>query len=131
MVLDHVDELRSQYVIQNTAFGNGGPVLRIPKTRAYYVNGYYMYKNQHGPGEYYFRENGIFMWLANERFENTMEPKTWYLLPHAYSIVLTPDYEHVSSSSESSGESDDTSSEEETNTPTNRMATVVNVGFRS
>ena len=116
MVLDHVDESTEQYVIQNTDFGNGGPVLRVPKTRAYYAYGDYMYKNQHGPGEYYYRENGMFMWLANERFGNTMQPKTWYLLPQAYSIVLTPEYELVSSSSESSDESDDTSSDEEKNT---------------
>jgi hypothetical protein len=127
MVLDHVDEstAESEYVIQNTDFGNGGPVLRIPKTRPYYAYGDVMYMNQHGPGEYYYRQNGMSMRFANERFEDTMQPKTWYLLPHAYSIVLTHD-EHVSSSSDSSSEeelsenelvysdeSDDTSSEEE------------------
>jgi len=93
MVLDRVDESTDEYVVQNTDFDLDVPVLRIPKTRAYYVTGDVMLKNSFGPGEY---DPGH----VNERFGNTMQPKTWYLLPQAYSIILTP--EIVSSSSDSS-----------------------------
>ena len=41
------------------------------------------------------------MWLANERFGQTMQPNTWYLLPQAWSITLVPKPDN--DSSESSG----------------------------
>ena len=87
MVLDRVDNQTDEYVIQNTSFENGGPVLRIPKTRAYYVTGDVMLKNSYGAGEYkFYGKKGEFMWLANEGLGNTMQPNTWYLLPQAWSM---------------------------------------------
>jgi len=95
MVLDRIenefDYNKAEYVIQNTSFAEGGPVLKIPKTRAYYVNESMMRNNQTGPNEFKFYgpKPGDFMWLVNERVGN-MQPETWYLLPEAYSITLTP-----------------------------------------
>ena len=92
MVLDRVDDSTDEYVVQNTSFDIGGAVLRIPKSRAYYVTGDVMLKNSYGPGEYKFNgKKGEFMWLANERFGNTMQPNIWYLLPQAWSITLVPE----------------------------------------
>ncbi|CBY11116.1 unnamed protein product [Oikopleura dioica] len=92
MVLDHVDDITDEYVIQNSSFDHDGPVLRIPKTREYYVNEDVMLQNNTGPGEYkYYGSNGKFMWLVNEDFGNTMKQKTWYLLPQAFSITLIPE----------------------------------------
>ena len=92
MVLDHVDDITDEYVIRNSSFGHGGPVLHIPKTREYYVNEDIMLQNNTGPGEYkYYGSNGKFMWLVNEDFGNTMKQKTWYLLPQAFSITLIPE----------------------------------------
>ena len=92
MVLDRIDDSRDEYVVQNTSFDIGGPVLRIPKSRAYYVTGDVMLKNSYGPGEYkFYGRKGEFMWLANQHFGNTMQPNTWYLLPQAYSITLVPE----------------------------------------
>jgi hypothetical protein len=96
MVLDRIDNEadynNAEYVIQNTSFGHGGPVLKIPKTRAYYVNESVMRNNQTGPNEFKFYGPGPcdFMWLVNERCGN-MQPETWYLLPTAYSITLVPE----------------------------------------
>ena len=93
MVLDRIeneaDYDNAEYVIHNTSFGHGGPVLKIPKTRAYYVNEQMMLANRNGYNEYKFYgpQPGDFMWLVNERFGN-MQPNTWYLLPQAYSITL-------------------------------------------
>ena len=89
MVLDRVDDFTDEYVIQNSDFQHGGPVLRIPKTRKYYVNDHLMLKNKYGAGEFkYYGPKGEFMWLVNENFKNTMKPNRWYLLPQAYSITL-------------------------------------------
>ena len=86
MVLDRIDN--EEYVIHNTSFDEGGPVLRIPITRAYYVNGDVMFKNSYGPDEFkFYGDKGVFMWLVNERFKN-MQPNTWYLCPQAYSLTL-------------------------------------------
>ena len=95
MVLDRIEHendcFNAEYVIQNTSFAEDGPVLRIPKTRAYYVKESMMHANQTGPNEFkYYGQNGDFMWLVNERFGN-MQPETWYLLPQAYSIKLVPE----------------------------------------
>ena len=91
MVLDRVDDQTDEYIVQNTAFDLDAPVLRIPKSRAYYVTGDVMLKNSFGPGEYkFYGKKGEFMWLVNERFGN-MQPNTWYLLPQAYSITLVPE----------------------------------------
>ena len=91
MVLDRVDDQTDEYFVQNTAFDLAAPVLRIPKSRAYYVTGDVMLKNTFGPGEYkFYGKKGEFMWLVNERFGN-MQPNTWYLLPQAYSITLVPE----------------------------------------
>ena len=96
MVLDRIDNEfdynKAEYVIHNTSFAEGGPVLRIPKTRAYYVDESVMRTNKTGPNEFkFYGQNGDFMWLANEQFGNTMRPNTWYLLPQAYSITLVPE----------------------------------------
>jgi hypothetical protein len=96
MVLDSIenefDYNNAKYVIHNTSFAEGGPVLKIPKTRAYYVNEFMMRNNQTGPNEFKFYgpNPSDFMWLVNERVGN-MQPNTWYLLPTAYSISLTPE----------------------------------------
>ena len=91
MVLDRIeneaDYNNAEYVIHNTSFGHGGPVLKIPKTRAYYVDEFVMQSNRVGNEFKYYGQNGDFMWLVNERFGN-MQPETWYLLPTAYSIIL-------------------------------------------
>merc|ERR1719215_1617252 len=97
MVLDRIENEadcnKAEYVIHNTSFEHGGSVLKIPKTRAYYVNESIMKANQTGPNEFkFYRPNpGDFMWLVNERVGNTMQPNTWYLLPQAYSITLVPE----------------------------------------
>ncbi|CBY40980.1 unnamed protein product [Oikopleura dioica] len=89
MVLDRVDDLTNEYVIQNSDFQHGGPVLRIPKTREYYVCDHFMLENRYGQGEFkYYGSKGEFMWLDNENVKNTMKPNRWYLLPQAYSIIL-------------------------------------------
>ena len=92
MLLDRIDDSTDEYVVQNTSFDIGGSVLRIPKSRAYYVTGDVMLKNSFGPDEYkFYGKKGEFMWLVNERFGN-MQPNTWYLLPQAYSITLVPEF---------------------------------------
>ena len=55
----------AEYVIRNTSFGEGGPVLKIPKTRAYYVNEFVMRANRTGPEDYkYYGQNGDFIFEA-------------------------------------------------------------------
>jgi hypothetical protein len=96
MVLDRVDDLTDEYVLQNSSFEHSDAVLRIPKTREYYVNEYMMLKNRTGPGEFkFYGKNGEFMWLVNEDFDSTethrpMKQNTWYLLPQAFSLTLVP-----------------------------------------
>jgi hypothetical protein len=103
MVLDRTeneaDYNNSKYVIHNTSFAAGGPVLKIPKTRAYYVNESMMRNNETGPNEFKFYgpNPGDFMWLVNKRFGN-MQPENWYLLPRAYSITLVPEPDSSDSS---------------------------------
>ena len=93
MVLDRIENendcFNAEYVIHNTSFAEGGPDLKTPKTRAYYVNESIMKANQAGQNEFKFYgpNPGDFMWLVNERVGN-MQPNTWYLLPTAYSITL-------------------------------------------
>ncbi|CBY31069.1 unnamed protein product [Oikopleura dioica] len=110
MVLDRIDNptdcFNAEYVIHNTSFDEGGPVLKIPKTRAYYVNEFMMQNNQTGPNEYkYYGQNGEFMWLVNENYQN-MQPNTWYLLPQAYSLTLVPEPGYDSDSSDLSDPSE-------------------------
>ena len=116
----------AKYVIHNTSFEHGGSALKIPKTRAYYVNESMMQANQTGPNEFKFYgpNPGDFIWLVNERVGN-MQPNTWYLLPTAYSITLVPyltidsshsdcsDLSDMSELSELSDSSDLSSSSEE------------------
>ena len=104
MVLDHIenpaDYAKANYVIHNTSFAEGGPVLKIPKTRPYYVAWDVMLNNQTGLYEFKYYgpqvaipngpKPGDFMWLMNEQ-SGMMQPNTWYLLPQAYSIALIPD----------------------------------------
>jgi hypothetical protein len=81
---------KAEYVIHNTAFEHGGPVLRIPKTWPYYANENAMRRSMIG-GEFKLNgPNGEFWRLVNEDFGN-MKPKTWYLLPQSYSITLIPE----------------------------------------
>ena len=90
MVLDRIDDVADEYVIQNTLISEGGSVLRISKSNAYYANENLMLRNNPAPGEFkYYGRNGEFMWLVNERFANTMQPNKWYLLPQAYSLTLS------------------------------------------
>ena len=91
MVLDRVDDSTNEYVIHNTSFDEGGPVLRIPKKNAYYTSIPNM-MNLNAAGRYKLNgQNGEEWTLVNENVGNTMKPKTWYLLPQAYSITLLPE----------------------------------------
>jgi hypothetical protein len=89
MVLDRVDDSTNEYVIHNTSFNEGGPVLRISKKNGYYgcdqnakMNNFGQYK--------LFGQNGE-EWSLVHEIAGNMKPKTWYLLPQAYSIILTPE----------------------------------------
>ena len=89
MVLDRVDDSTNEYVIHNTSFDEGGPVLRIPIKNAYYISNPNM-MNLNAAGQYKLNgQNGEEWTLVNETVKNTMKPNTWYLLPQAYSITLT------------------------------------------
>ena len=92
MVLDSIenddDPNKALYVFHNTSIEHGGSALKIPKSRAYYAKEYVMQNYKVG-NEYKYDCNGVFMWMVNEKIGN-MQPETWYLLPQAYSIILTP-----------------------------------------
>jgi hypothetical protein len=96
MVLDCVDDSTDEYVLQNSSFEHGGAVVRIPKTREYYVNEQMMLRNNPAPGEFkFYGPKGEFMWLVNKDFginetHRPMKQNTWYLLPQAYSLTLIP-----------------------------------------
>ena len=91
MVLDRVDDSKNEYVIHNTSFAEGGAVLRIAKKNAYYTYDPRM-MNLNAAGEFKLNgQNGEEWSLVNEFVPNTMKPKTWYLLPQAYSIILVPE----------------------------------------
>ena len=91
MVLDRVDDSTNEYVIHNTSFDEGGPVLRIPKKNAYYTSNPNM-MNLNAAGQYKLNLPSGEEWtLVNENVKNTMKPKTWYLLPQAYSLTLVPE----------------------------------------
>ena len=90
MVLDRVDEETEEYVLQNTDFSRGSPVLRVHKKNAYYANINMLMRNRNQAGQFRYEQNGEEMFLANERVQGTMEIGKWYLLPQAYSIKLTP-----------------------------------------
>ena len=91
MVLDRVDDSTNEYVIHNTSFNEGGPVLRIPKKNAYYISNPNM-MNLNAAGQYKLNlQSGEEWTLVNENVKNTMKPKTWYLLPQAYSLTLVPE----------------------------------------
>ena len=89
MVLDRVDVSTNEYVIHNTSFAEGGPVLRISKKNEYYGSDQNAVMNNFGQFKL-FGQNGEEWSLVNEIAGN-MNPKTWYLLPMAYSIILTPE----------------------------------------
>ena len=92
MVLDDID--KNVYVIRNSLIDYGGPVLRIPKSREYYVSEDDIVHHKTGMGEFKYYGPNEFMWLVNENFWNTIKPlvpNTWYLLPQAYSITLIPE----------------------------------------
>ena len=93
MVLDSIenedDPNNATYVIHNSSIQHGGSAINIPKTRAYYANEYVMQANKTGNEYKYYGQNGDFMFLVNDKIGN-MQPETWYLLPQAYSIILTP-----------------------------------------
>jgi hypothetical protein len=87
MVLDRIEN--KEYVIMNNSSVGGGPVLRIPKTRGYYVHEGMMMQAIKIGNEYKLEgPNGEGWTLVNELYRN-MKPNTWYLLPNAYSITLT------------------------------------------
>ena len=91
MVLDRVDDSTNEYVIHNTSFAEGGAVLRIAKKNAYYTYDQRM-MILNAAGEFKLNgQNGEEWSLVNEFVQNTMKPKTWYLLPQAYSISLVPE----------------------------------------
>jgi hypothetical protein len=97
MVLDHIDNPddydRAVYVIANTSFKQGGPVLRIPRTRAHYADedvlNYCKMRNEY---KYYDQQQGGFAWLVNEKINpKKLQPNTLYLHLKAYSIHLHPE----------------------------------------
>ena len=91
MVLDRVDDSTNEYIIHNTSFDEGGPVLRIPKKNAYYTSNQNM-MNLNAGGQYKLNgQNGEVWTLVNENVGNTMKQQTWYLLPQAYSLTLVPE----------------------------------------
>ena len=91
MVLDRVDDSTNAYVIHNTSFHDGGPVLRLPTKNAYYTTNPNM-MNLNAAGQYKLKfQSGEEWTLVNENGKNTMKPKTWYLLPQAYSLTLVPE----------------------------------------
>jgi hypothetical protein len=90
MVLFRVDTSTNEYVIKNTSFAEGGSVLRIAKKNPYYTSKLNLMQNN-AAGEFkHSGQNGEEWSLVNEFVGNTMKPKTWYLLPQAYSITLVP-----------------------------------------
>jgi len=91
MGLDRVYDFTNDYVVHNTSFDEGGPVLKIPKKNAYYTTNPNM-MNLNAAGQYKLNgQNGEEWTLVNENVGNTMKPKTWYLLPQAYSLTLVPE----------------------------------------
>ena len=91
MVLDRIDPSTNEYVIHNSLVAEGGPVLRISKNNEYY--GWDQNTQKNSAGQYRLKgKNGEEWSVVNEQGWNAgnMKPKTWYLLPSAYSIILTP-----------------------------------------
>mgnify|MGYP003329686418 CR=1 FL=1 len=88
MVLDRVDESTDEYVIHNTSFAEGGPVLRISKKNEYY--GADQNARMNNAGQYRLSGQNGEEWSLVHELAGNMKPKTWYLLPQAYSILLTP-----------------------------------------
>ena len=89
MVLDRVDDSTNEYVIQNTSFNEGGPVLRISTKNEYYGCDQNAVMNNFGQFKL-FGQNGE-EWSLVHEIAGNMKPKTWYLLPQAFSIILTPE----------------------------------------
>ena len=98
MILDRVDQQTDEFLLQNRAFSHDSPVLRIPRSNAFYGTEEAMRENKSSDGEYkdgignaylrYIGQKGEIR-LANEKCEDTMKPNKWYLLPQAYSLTLT------------------------------------------
>jgi hypothetical protein len=89
MVVDRVDVSTNEYVIHNTSFNEGGAVLRIEKRNEYYGCDQNAVMNNFGQYKL-FGQNGE-EWSLVHEIAGNMKPKTWYLLPQAYSIILTPE----------------------------------------
>ena len=85
MILDRIEN--RQYILQNTLISHSGTQLRIPLQRQYYAS-YDFIVNY---SSVYSGPKGEFLTLVNESIPQTkMVPERWYLLPQAYSIILTP-----------------------------------------
>ena len=92
MILDRVEG--DQYVLQNTLHSHSSKKeksqLRIYVQNCYYADKDLMDDCLQAYGRYdYHGPNGEFLQLANEECGNTMYSDQWYLLPQAYSIILT------------------------------------------
>ena len=68
--------------------------MKIKKSHPYYVNDCREVRNHYDAQtkESIYDENGLKLKLVNESVENTMIPKTWYLLTAAYSLTLKKSY---------------------------------------
>ena len=89
MVLDRIDLSTNEYVIHNTSFAEGGPVLRIPKKDPYYCCDSNATMN--AAGEYKLQGQNGEEWTLVHDMVGNLQPRTWYLLPTAYSITLVPE----------------------------------------
>ena len=88
MVLDRVEN--SEFILQNTLINHSGTQIRIPTSREFYASHEMMEDCYNCFNDFVYNgPNNEFLALVNENF-NYMEKERWYLLPQAYSIILTP-----------------------------------------
>ena len=96
MILDRVEN--DEYIIQNTLFSNeisssqNDPLLKISRKKRYFTTPERLaiFYN-HNEGDYVWKTpNNEFIYLTSTG-EKTMNKEEWYLLPQAYSIILTPE----------------------------------------
>ena len=95
MILDRVEN--DEYIIQNTLFSpdlassQNLPLLKISRKKRYYAARYVIINFNNNQGDYICnRPNNEFIPLTSDG-EPTMNKEEWYLLPQAYSIILTPE----------------------------------------
>ena len=87
MTVDRIEN--KEYILQNTLTSHSPFQIKIPLKRQYYATYEMMEECLDFFNDYvFYGPNNEFLTLANEKFN--MKEKTWYLLPQAYSIALTP-----------------------------------------